>query len=625
MSDNHPNLRLFVQTARLPQSHARIRDIRAPSIPATPIKVHKTEERERSVRSAVDPSVYEQPKLAGSERSNRLPRAVPAGGIEPRVAAQDRDSGHRTPLPRRGSSHGNEVGAEAPAFRSILFPPGLEKERAERADQPACFVDLNLDQVIAAIVSKRDEEVLRPIFYSTYRNEEIIRCRQAVFADLERPEVFGIFPEFCEAMRTVRANLGYADKIAYKRHRHMVILRAIGFYCEAVASLLRGLQACTLRSAGLKNLQAYLAGYAGSHSFTKLATETRSLRDTLSKISYGTLFRGDKVTVRKYAAEPDYTVTILDRFAKFRETHVEPPVPMRPKDDFALNHIEESILEFVGRLFPERFHLLEDFVARQSSFIDDTVATFDREIGFFVAYLAFVDPLKKAGLPFCYPAVSASDKDTKVSAGFDLALAAKLVQEKGSVVCNDFYLVGAERLLVVSGPNQGGKTTFARMFGQLHVLAGLGCPVPGKLARLFLPDQILTHFEREEDITNLRGKLEDELVRLHQSCQAMTSNSIIVLNEIFNSTSLDDQVFLSTKVLQQILAADAIGVCVTFIDALSTLSEKTVSMVSTVVADDPARRTFLIIRKPADGLAYALSLAEKRGVTYERLRTRVRP
>lgn len=77
--------------------------------------------------------------------------------------------------------------------------------------------------------------------------------------------------------------------------------------------------------------------------------------------------------------------------------------------------------------------------------------------------------------------------------------------------------------------------------------------------------------------------------------------------------------------IEQVLAADAIGVCVTFIDALSTLGDKTVSMMSTVMPDDPARRTFEIIRKAADGLAYALSLAEKRGVTYARLRTRVQP
>jgi DNA mismatch repair protein MutS len=335
------------------------------------------------------------------------------------------------------------------------------------------------------------------------------------------------------------------------------------------------------------------------------------------------LFREDRVTVREYASESDYTVTILDRFARFRETSSEPTVPPTPKDDFGLNHIEECILEFVGLLFTDQFLSLDNYVNLHSDFIDEVIATFDREIGFFIAYLAFISPLKRAGLSFCLPEVSTSGKSSSASASFDLALASKLVREGQPVVRNSFNLSGVERLIVVSGPNQGGKTTFARMFGQLHFLAALGCPVPGEQARLFLPDQLFSHFEREEDITNLRGKLEDELVRLHQTVEMMTRDSVVVLNEIFNSTSLEDQVYLSTRVLEGIIAVDAIGVCVTFIDGLSTLSEKTVSMVSTVAPDDPARRTFEIVRKPADGLAYALSLAEKRGVTYERLRTRV--
>lgn len=528
-------------------------------------------------------------------------------------------------LAPRMRPQGHAASDSSSMFRSILFPPGLEELRDEQVEPPACFIDLNLDQIVTAIVEKRDEDVLRPIFYSAYRNEEIVRYRQAVFSDLERAETFAIFPAFCEAMRTIRANLSYAEKISYKRHRHTVILRAAWLYCDAVTALHHSLEALTLQSLGLREFLAYLASYTSTKAFTQLAAETQELRNSLLQLSYGMLFRGDKVTVRKYASEPDYTVTILERFAKFREQELAPPAPAKPKDDFSLNHIEEGILEFVGRLFPEQFRRLEDYVIRHTNFTDVVIARFDREIGFFVAYLAFIEPLKQAGLSFCHPEVSVSSKETRVEKSFDLALAAKLLKEKGAVVCNDFCLTGTERLIVVSGPNQGGKTTFARMFGQLHFLAGLGCPVPGKLTHLFLPDHLFTHFEREEDITNLRGKLEDELVRLHQSCEAMTPDSVIVLNEIFNSTSLDDQVFLSTKVLEKILAADAIGVCVTFIDGLSTLSEKTVSMVSTVDPEDPARRTFEIVRKPADGLAYAISLAQKRGVTYEKLRTRVRP
>ncbi len=520
------------------------------------------------------------------------------------------------------------VGSDAysfPMFRSILFPPTLEQERAEPNEQPPCFVDLNLDQVVAAIVAKRDEGILRPIFYSAYRNEEIIRYRQAVFADLERAEVFQAFPVFCETMRAVRANVAYADGISYKRHRHMVVLRAIHLYCEGVRSLLQSLEALALHSAGLNDLRRYLSGYARSEPFSQLTTQARRLRDVMVKLSYGTLFRGDKVIVRKYASEPDYTVTVLERFSRFRETDIEPSSLQQAKDDFSLNHIEEGILEFVGRLFWKEFRDLESYVAKHSKFIDDVVAKLDREIGFFIAYLDFIEPIKQRGLPFCYPEVSSRNKDIEVSGSFDLALAAKLVRGNDQVVCNDFFLRDPERLIVVTGPNQGGKTTFARMFGQMHFLAGLGCPVPGRHARLFLPDQVFTHFEREEDISNLRGKLEDDLVRLHHTLRVMTSDSVFVLNEIFNSTSLDDQIFLSMKVVHQMLETDAIGVCVTFIDALSTLDDKTVSMMSTVMPDDPARRTFKLIRRPADGLAYALSLAEKHGVTYDRLRRRVQP
>ena len=95
------------------------------------------------------------------------------------------------------------------------------------------------------------------------------------------------------------------------------------------------------------------------------------------------------------------------------------------------------------------------------------------------------------------------------------------------------------------------------------------------------------------------------------------------MNEIFSSTSLQDALYLSQKVMRRVMDLDALCVYVTFIEELSSLSAQTVSMLSEVVPDAVITRTFKVVRRPADGRSYALSLAGRYRLKYDQLRKRI--
>lgn len=505
-------------------------------------------------------------------------------------------------------------------FHSILFD--RDSVRKEMADPPAFFTDLNLDQVIEAITARKEEYNLKPFFHTPLHDVESIRYRHEVMRDMEDPAVMAHIEAFAGKMAVARRYLGLAKKLDFNYHRKGWFLEAALVYCAAVTGLAHDLGQANLQSRGLLAFRDYVASYTDSQGFQSLHAEAQAVKDGLSKAQYCVLIQEGKFKVRRYEGEADYSAEIETTFEKFQQGAVEDyRVKLHP--GAGMSHIEAKILEFVSRLYPQQFAVLDRFCERCSRFIDETIRAFDREIQFYVAYLEFVADIKRKGLAFCYPAVSATSREVRAVDTFDIALARVLLYTKTPVICNDFFLEGPERIIVVSGPNQGGKTTFARMFAQLHYLASLGCPVPGREAQLFLFDQIFTHFEREEDIRNLSGKLQDDLVRIRDILAHATPSSILIVNEIFASTTLQDAIFLSKEVMARVMGLDLLGVWVTFIDELSSLSEKTVSMVSTIVPDNPAIRTFKIIRKPADGLAYALSIAKKHRLTHQQIKERI--
>jgi DNA mismatch repair ATPase MutS len=513
-------------------------------------------------------------------------------------------------------------GTESLPFYSILFD---RPERSIEVDGQGCppiFADLNLDQIVDAITADRDEYNLKPYFYMPLRDVETVTYRHDVLRDLEDPSVPGYVRSFAEKMLDMRHHLSQSEKLYYKYQKHSSFLDAVETYCNAVTQLTHDLLRANIASRGFIGLRGYLAGYVESDEFRTLVVETRKLRADLAGIRYSLHIAGKRVTVRKYDDELDYGADVLQTFEKFSQEAAKEYL-FRYNARLEMNHVEAAVLDLVARLFPEIFSYMQGYFERHSGYLNKTIAKFDREVQFYIACHEYVKRLKLTGLPFCYPEVTGLSKEVYGNGVFDLALADKLCRGRSSVVPNDFYLRNPERILVVSGPNQGGKTTFARTFGQLHYLASIGCPVPGTDARLFLFDQLFTHFEKEEDIHDLSSKLEDELRRIRQILENATPDSILIMNESFLSTTVDDALLLSKEIMRRIVQLDMLCVSVTFLDELASFCETTVSMVSTVDANDPTLRTFKIIRMPANGLAYAFAIAQKYKLTHDAVKARI--
>lgn len=506
-------------------------------------------------------------------------------------------------------------------FTSIL-DPGVDDRGSSSPPSPDFLADLHLDQIFAAVTAGYGDSEIASTFCAPLHDLRAVQYRQQVFRDLEDEHTRSSIQNFVDGIRAMRGRLTVARNAWHRLQRQGWLIAAIEIYCRTIELLGNNVADMRMRSPGLRNFAEHVTGYINGEAFKTLVAETQTMRDHLRRVRYMVHIEGLQVHVQKFNEQSDYSTAIAETFERFA-TEVSKDYRVALPEFNDMNHIEEQILECVARLHPEAFRLLDSFCHNHEHFIEPIVARFEHEIHFYLSYLMFIGRFRTLGLAFCYPDMTDDPGVMNVGDAFDLALAISMVQEQNRPVTNDFYLSGSERTFVVTGPNQGGKTTFARTIGQCAYLASIGCPIPASVARLTLPDQIFTHFERQEDLSTLHGKLDDELVRIHDILSRATDTSILVMNESFSSTTVNDALLIGREVLERIVTLGCIAVYVSFLDELSTLDPVCVSMVGEVARDDPTQRTFKFTRRPADGLAYAAALANKYGLSYDALGRRI--
>jgi DNA mismatch repair protein MutS len=524
---------------------------------------------------------------------------------------------------------------------SVLTPPGVAEPGDPTALDHEAFRDLHLDQIIAAVARRAPVDGVARHLERRPNDPSVGEYRQAVFQDLESPALTALVREFTERLQRAQRLVGQAhegargiraasdaataddavepdpDTVAAMHASRLWLVTAGQTYVKAVHGLADGLDGLGLSAPALLALRDHLGDYRRSAAFGRLETDTKELTERLAAVRYRLRLSGNHLEVAHDDGGTDFVAAVAATFERFaREQPGKPSSRPRPAGSHLL---DGPILERVAELHPETFAALEHYAQAHATLFDPTLTRFGDEIQVYLAYLAYLAPLRAIGLPFCYPSLTAPSARLAAADLFDLALAAALADRGVTAVCNDVAIDGDERVLVVTGANQGGKTTFARAVGQLVHLASLGCPVPGRRAEVAVPDRILTHFARGEQLDDRRGRLLDDLERMRTVLDTATEHSVVIVNELFRSTTVADASALGRRVVGRLIATGVRAVFVTFLDELSRLGPATVSLVATVDPDHPATRTFRVERRPADGRAYAHALAFRHGLTYEQL------
>jgi hypothetical protein len=130
-------------------------------------------------------------------------------------------------------------------------------------------------------------------------------------------------------------------------------------------------------------------------------------------------------------------------------------------------------------------------------------------------------------------------------------------------------------------------------------------------------------FARAEDPTDLTGRLEAELTRARAILDDMRAGSVVVMNESFASTTVDDALALNHALIGEMRQRGATCIVVTFLSELAVGDPGTVSMTSVIDPMDPTRPTFRLERRAADPLAHARAVADAHGLGYDAVRSRI--
>jgi DNA mismatch repair ATPase MutS len=254
-----------------------------------------------------------------------------------------------------------------------------------------------------------------------------------------------------------------------------------------------------------------------------------------------------------------------------------------------------------------------------------------------------IEKIMRAGMPWCWPEiVPAADRICQVSDAYNVQLAIRDLSDGDDrklpqrVVANDIEMGEQGRIAILTGPNQGGKTTYMQSVGLAQVLFQLGLPVPGTSARISPVDAIYTHYPIKERLDLGTGRLGDEAKRIRAIFERVSRHSLVLFNESLATTNMGESVFLAQDIVRTLRQIGLRAIFTTHLHDLASAAAKintdtvgdstVISLVASPQADgwqDNGHYSYRVEAGPPLGRSYAEAIATRYGISYDQLQTLV--
>ena len=221
-----------------------------------------------------------------------------------------------------------------------------------------------------------------------------------------------------------------------------------------------------------------------------------------------------------------------------------------PSYSFQLHPRDEAGARALSELSDRGINLVANALAQSTDHILSFFQMLRTELAFYVGCLNLHGQLAQMGEPICFPvSAPAGQRKLSFSGLYDVSLALSMSRK---VVGNDLNADHSD-LIMVTGANTGGKSTFLRSVGLAHLMMQAGMFVAAKTFSSEVSDGLCTHYKREEDTTMESGKWDEELSRMSAIVGQIKSNSILLFNESFASTNEREGSEIASQIVRALL------------------------------------------------------------------------